>query len=64
MKSNLEHAVVVWNTLYGVHFAGIEDIERKLLQYLWYKVFGVYPPRGFSYDILYLNLVSHPGPTS
>jgi hypothetical protein len=39
----LEYACLVWNPFYQCHVTSIEAVQRKILIYLHFKVFGVFP---------------------
>lgn len=58
----LEYASVVWNPGYQVHVHSIENIQRKFLKYVSFRLDGVYPPIGIPhqellsrYNVLSLN---------
>ena len=52
VRSKLEYCCNIWNPHYNLHITHIENIQRKFLKYLSFKVDGVYPQRGVDYELL------------
>ena len=52
VRSKLEYAGIIWNPYYTCHKMCIENIQRKFLKYLSFKVYGNYPRRGTSQLVL------------
>lgn len=63
VRSRLEYCSVIWSPYYRCHFQSIENIQRKFLKYLSYRIEGTYPLQGIPYhtlierhDMLSLNI--------
>ena len=52
VRSKLEYGSVVWNPKYAVHSKAIEQIHRRFLKFMAFKVDKTYPPTGFPHDKL------------
>lgn len=46
VRSKLEYGAIIWNPIYDCHVNTLENIQRKFLKYLSFKLDGSYPPRG------------------
>ena len=46
VKSKLEYASIVWQPGYNIYTDSLENIQRRFLKFLSYKLDGVYPPIG------------------
>lgn len=47
VRSRLEYASIVWNPIYNVSIDALENIQRRFVKYVFYKIEGFYPPRGY-----------------
>lgn len=52
VRSKLEYCSIVWNPYYRYQAQSIENIQRKFLKYLSYKIDAVYPEQGIPYGHL------------
>nr|CAI5855778.1 unnamed protein product [Callosobruchus analis] len=52
VRSKLEYAAIVWQPCYNFWSDRLENVQRRLLKYLYFKTNGSYPPTGFSQEIL------------
>lgn len=50
--SKLEYAVLVWSPYYKLQSQQIEAVQRKFLKLLYLRCEGVYPERGYDYNLL------------
>ena len=51
-SSKLEYGTAVWNPKYAVHSKAVEQIHRRFLKFMTFKVDKTYPPTGFPHDKL------------
>ena len=47
--SRLEYGSIIWSPFYECHKSLLENVQRKFLKFLWFKVNKSYPPRGFKH---------------
>lgn len=52
VRSKLEYASVIWNPYYTIHKISLENVQRRFLKYLFFKVEGTYPCRGYDHQLL------------
>lgn len=52
VRSKLEYACIVWFPIYRCYIAEVEQIQKRYLKYLSYKMDGTYPERGSDYSLL------------
>ena len=57
VRSKLEYGSLIWYPFYNVHELAVENVQRKFLKFMQYKISGAYPERGFSQHLL-LNLLN------
>src|SRR5699024_5193811 len=50
--SRLENASLIWSPIYSFYIDSIENVQRRFVKYLWFKLDGVYSPRGFPNTVL------------
>ena len=46
VRSKLEYGSVIWNPIHNKYVTQLENVQRKFVKYLAYRVDGVYPHRG------------------
>lgn len=51
----LEYACIVWCPQYAVKINALENVQRKFLKFLYYKTYGIYPPKGYDQELLRNN---------
>ncbi len=52
VRCKLEYAAIVWYPHYTAYINEIENVQRRFLKYLHFKVYTTYPPRGISQEYL------------
>lgn len=60
VRSKLEYGAIVWYPIYNIHSSNIERVQRKFLKYIMFVSDGVYPERGYCYNVMLerFNLMS------
>lgn len=52
VRSKLEYAAIVWSPYYKIHIHHLEQIQRKFLKFLSFRLDGVYPAIGVPHSDL------------
>lgn len=52
VRSKLEYASIVWAPIYTVHSKALEQVQRRFLKFMSFKIGGIYPPRGVDHQTL------------
>lgn len=52
VRSKLEYCAVIWDPHYAISRTAIEKVQRKFLKLMSFRIDGIYPPRGFEYDLM------------
>lgn len=52
VRSKLEYGSLVWYPLYQIHIAALENVQRKFLKLISFKLDGIYPQQGVSHHQL------------
>lgn len=59
VRSRLEYACLVWNPAYQVHIVQLENVQRRFLKLLSFRVDHIYPPIGIPNENLLLRHETH-----
>lgn len=49
VKSKINYASQIWSPIHQVHIRRLENVQRKFLKYLSFKLDGVFPERGYNH---------------
>lgn len=52
VRSKLVYCSVVWNPFHVKYITALENVQKKFLKYAYFRRYGIYPVRGYSYDAL------------
>ena len=52
VKSKLLYGSILWHPYYNIHIKRLENVQRRFLKYLSFKVDSAYPVRGFNHELL------------
>lgn len=52
VRSKLEYGSLIWYPFYNAQEVAVENVQRKFLKFLQYKISGVYPVRGYAQHLL------------
>lgn len=59
IRTKLEYCSIVWYPYYNVQKKQLEDIQRKFLKFLHFRIYGSYPVRGYSQSLLLATFSLH-----
>lgn len=52
VRSKLEYCAIVWNPRHDIYVRLVESCQRRFLKYLYFRMHGNYPPRGYEHQFL------------
>ena len=56
VRSKLEYASIIWSPFYNYQSLNLESVQQRFLEYLYFRTHAVYPPNGYSQQLLLLGI--------